>query len=159
MPVSFTLGKRQLQADDVLPLLSGHNMWSQLMQAMVIDQALRPLSCAQADIEAYYGQQLAADPDFFEKKRAQLLREGAREEDLDFFISRPLLLEIFKEKTFANQVGSAFLKLKAGLDRVVFYMLRNKDHELLRELFFRIESGEESFESLAPRYAERGGSL
>lgn len=159
MSVSFTLGKRQLQAEDVLPLLSGHNMCGQLMQAMVIDQALRPLGCSQADRDAYYAQQLTAEPDFFEKKKAQLLREGARQEDLDFFISRPLLLEMFKEKTFAHQIGSAFLKLKAGLDRVVFYMLRNKDHELLRELFFRIESGEDTFESLASRYAEGRESM
>ena len=37
---------------------------------------------------------------------------------------------------------------------MLFSMLRNKDHELTRELFFRLESGEETFESLASRYAE-----
>ncbi|MEI8187254.1 MAG: peptidylprolyl isomerase [Chlorobiaceae bacterium] len=154
MSVEVTLGKRQLQAEALLPMLSGHNIWSQLMPAIVIDQALRTLNCTVGETEAYYSEQIAADGDFIEKKKAQMVREGTREDDLDFFISRPVLLAQFKEKMFAPQVGSTFLKLKAGLDKVVFLMLRNKDHELLRELYFRIESSEEMFEPLAARYAE-----
>jgi hypothetical protein len=154
MSVALTVGKRELQGDDVLSLLSGHNLWPQVMEAMVVDRALRLIRCRATAIEDYYGAELAADAAFFEKKRAQLLLEGAREEDLDFFISRPVLLELFKEQRFMPLVGSTFLKLKAGLDRVLFSMLRDRDHELTRELFFRLESGEESFESLAARYAE-----
>ena len=154
MSVALTVGKRQLQGDDILHLLSGYNLWPQLMQAMIIDRVLRTIRCSTVKIEEHYSLELAADPDFIKKKKAQLLREGAMEEDLDFFISRPVLLELFKEERFTPLVGSAFLKLKAGLDRVVFDMLRNRDRELLRELYFRLESGEESFESLALRYAE-----
>ena len=154
MSVALTVGKRELQGDDVLSLVSGHNLWPQLMEAMVVDRALRSSRCSEAAIEDYYGAELAADAAFFEKKRSQLLLEGAREEDLDFFISRPVLLELFKKQRFMPLVGSAFLKWKAGLDKVLFSMLRNRDHELTRELFFRLESGEESFESLAARYAE-----
>lgn len=154
MSVAVTVGKRELSGDDVVSLLSGHNMWPQLMEAMVIDRALRNIRCSAEEIEGYYLAEITADAAFIEKKRAQLLLEGTREVDLDFFISRPLLLERFRKQQFLPQVGSVFLKLKAGLDRVSFSMLRNKDHELTRELFFRLESGEERFESLACRYAE-----
>jgi hypothetical protein len=154
MSFACTVGKRELQGDEVLSLLSGHNFWPQLMAAMVVDRALRSIRCSATAIDDYYGAELAADSAFFEKKRAQLIREGVREEDIDFYISRPVLLALFKEQRFVPLVGSAFLKLKAGLDSVLFSMLRNKDHELTRELFFRLESGEESFDSLAPRYAE-----
>ena len=154
MSVALIVGKRELPGDDLLSLLSGHNLLPQLMEAMVVDRALRTIRCSEDAIADYYGAQVSADAGFLEKKRAQLLLEGAREEDIDFFIGRPVLLELFKEQRFVPQVGSAFLKLKAGLDRVHFSLLRNKDHELTRELFFRLESGEESFESLASRYAE-----
>ena len=154
MSVVLTVGKRELQGDDVVSLLSGHNLLPQLIEAMVVDRALRRLGCSAAAIADYYGAELEADAAFLEKKRAQLRLEGTKEEDIDFFIHRPLLLELFREQRFAALVGSAFLKLKAGLDRVLFSMLRNKDHELTRELFFRLESGEESFDSLAARYAE-----
>jgi hypothetical protein len=154
MSVAVTVGKRVLQGDNVLSMLSGHNLWPQLMEAMVVDSALRKITCSTEEIESYYRLQITAEADFFEKKKAQLRLEGTREEDIGFYISRPVLLERFKEQQFVPQVGSVFLKLKAGLDRVLFSMLRNKDHELTRELFFRLESGEMTFESVASRYAE-----
>ncbi len=154
MSVAVTVGKRELKSGDVVSLLAGHNLWPQLMEAMVIDKALRMVRCSEAEIGDYYGAEVAADAAFLEKKRAQLLLEGANEGDLDFFISRPVLLELFKKQRFEPHVGSVFLKLKAGMDKVLFSLLRNKDHELIRELFFRLESGEEQFESLAARYAE-----
>ena len=154
MSVAVNVGKRELQGDDVLSLLSGHNMWPQVMDAMVIDKALRTLGCSVEAITDYYASELAADAAFLEKKRAQMLYEGTTQEDIYFFISRPVLLALFKEQRFVPLAGSAFLKLKAGLDSVLFSMLRNKNHELTRELFFRLESGEESFDSLAARYAE-----
>ena len=154
MYVVLTVGKREFDGDDLLVLLSGHNVLPQLMEAMVVDSSLRSLECSAAAIADYYHAEVAADAAFLEKKRAQLRLEGTREEDLDFFISRPVLLELFKEQRFVPLVGSAFLKLKAGFDSVLFSMLRNKNHELTRELFFRLESGEESFDALAGRYAE-----
>ena len=154
MSVVLTVGKREFEGDDLLALLSGHNLLPYLMEAMVVDSSLRSLGCSAAAIESYYSAEVAADAAFFEKKRAQLRLEGTREEDIDFFISRPVLLELFKEQRFVPLVGSAFLKLKAGFDSVLFSMLRNKNHELIRELFFRLESGEESFDALAASYAE-----
>jgi hypothetical protein len=154
MSVVLTVGKRELQGDDIVSLLSGYNLLPQLMEAMVVDRALRTLVCSSAAIGDYYAAEVAADAAFLDKKRAQLLLEGAKGEDVEFFISRPVLLELFKEQRFVPHVGSLFLKKKAALDRVLFSLLRNKDHELTRELFFRLESGEESFASLAARYAE-----
>ena len=154
MSVAVNVGKRELQGDELFSLLSGHNLWPQVMEAMVVDKALRMLGCSAEAVADYYGSELAIDAAFLEKKRAQLLLEGVGEGDADFFISRPLRLQLFKNQRFVPLVGSAFLKMKAGLDSVLFSMLRNRDHELTRELFFRLESGEESFDALAARYAE-----
>lgn len=154
MSVAVNVGKRELQGDELFSLLSGHNLWPQVMEAMVVDRVLRALTCSTGAIEDYYASELVRDSAFLEKKRAQLLLEGVKEGDADFYISRPFRLQLFKEQRFAPLVGSAFLKMKAGLDSVLFSMLRNRDHELTRELFFRLESGEESFDSLAARYAE-----
>lgn len=154
MSLAITVGKRELKSDDVVSLLAGHNLLPQLMEAMVVDRALRMVRYSEAEVLDFYAAEMAADAAFLEKKRARLLLEGAREKDVDFFISRPLLLELFRKQRFEPLVGSAFLKLKAGMDKVLFSLLRNKNHELTRELFFRLESGEEQFASLASRYAE-----
>ncbi|NTV99085.1 MAG: peptidylprolyl isomerase [Chlorobiaceae bacterium] len=159
MSTAFTIGKRQLKSDEVLPLLSGHSLWPQLMQGMVIDRELRTMSCTREEINEFYRRQIDTDPDFLDNKKEQLLLEGAADEDVEFFVNRPLLLDKFKKQTFLPLAESAFLKMKAGLDKVSFLMIRNKDHELLRELYFRIESGEESFESVAARYSEGKESM
>jgi hypothetical protein len=154
MTTAFTIGKRQLKSDDVLPLLSGHSLWPQLMQGIVIDKVLRTMICSREEVDSHYRRELENDADFLNKKREQLLLEGAEENDVEFFVNRPVLLEKFKLQKFSPQVESTFLKMKSGLDKVTFLMLRNRDHELLRELYFRIDSGEESFESLAARHSE-----
>jgi parvulin-like peptidyl-prolyl isomerase len=159
MSTAIKIGKRQLKSEDVLPLLSGHSLWPQLMQGMVIDKVLRTMDCTEEEVSDFYRRQIDADPDFLYKKKEQLLLEGASDEDVDFFVKRPLLLEMFKKQSFLPKVESAFLQMKAGLDKVTFLMLRNKDHELLRELYFRIESGEETFESVAAKYSEGRESM
>jgi hypothetical protein len=159
MSTAITIGKRQLKSEEVLPLLSGHSLWPQLMQGMVIDKVLRTMACTEEEVNDFYRRQIEADPEFLYKKKEQMILEGASDEDVAFFINRPLLLEKFKKQTFLPKVESAFLQMKAGLDRVTFFMLRNKDHELLRELYFRIESGEETFESVASKYSEGRESM
>lgn len=159
MSTAFTIGKRQLKSDEVLPLLSGHSLWPQLMQGIVIDRVLRTMSCTEQEVKEFYRMQIDAEHDFLDKKKEQLLLEGAADEDVEFFVNRPLLLERFKKETFLSQVESAFLKMKANLDKVTFFMIRNKNHELLRELYFRIESGEESFDSVAAKYSEGRESM
>ncbi len=154
MSASFTIGKRSIESEDILSMLSGHGLLPQLMQGIVVDKVLRSFSCSEKEIVDYYQPQITADPDFIDKKRSQLILEGVQGHEVDFFISRPVLLEIFKQKTFSHLTESTFLKLKTGLDKVVFNILRHKDHELMRELYFRIDSGEDDFHSVAERYSE-----
>ena len=73
MSVVLTVGKRELQGDDIVSLLSGYNLLPQLMEAMVVDRALRTLVCSSAAIGDYYAAEVAADAAFLDKKRAQLL--------------------------------------------------------------------------------------
>jgi len=148
------VGKRTIGAEDVLPLLSGYDLWPQLMQGIVVDRALRGIDCSQEETEACYQKQIERDAEFLEKRKNRMLLEGVPDEDADFFIRRPVLLEKFKRIRFSSLVDSTFLSMKASLDRVVFCLIRNSNHELMRELFFRLESGEESFASLAPKYSE-----
>lgn len=154
MDSAVTVGKRTISRDELLPLLSGYDLWPKLMEGIVLDRLLRFFDCSFQELEEYYRLQVAADPEFFEKRKLQMKEQGVGADDLDFFLKRPVLLEKFKQDKFLPHAERAFLDMKAGLDRVVFCMIRNRDHELLRELFFRLESGEESFENLAPKYSE-----
>ena len=155
MPRECIAGKIRLDADEVLSLVAGHELWPRLMQEIVINRALRAtMTCTPEEVAQYYHAQTGEDPGFLEKKRERMLQEGAAEEDVDFFLFRPLLLEKFKLHQFAPKVEQTFIEMKSGMDSITFAMIRNRDHELVRELYFRIHTGEEKLEDLAGKYSE-----
>ena len=67
---------------------------------------------------------------------------------------RPLLLEKFKNDTWAAKVESYFLNRKANFDQAIFSLIRTPDGFLAQEIFFRIQEGEESFSELAQKYSK-----
>lgn len=154
MALIATVGKREVSAEEIFPLLSCCNLWPQLMREMVIDRALRTLDCSLQELEVYYQKQLTDDPVFFEKEKHRMMLEGVDGTQLDFYLKRPVLLEKYRHTMFSPQVENTFLSMKSGLDKVVFSMIRNRNHELIRELFFRLESGEDAFETLAAKFSE-----
>jgi parvulin-like peptidyl-prolyl isomerase len=67
---------------------------------------------------------------------------------------REFRIEKFKQLTFGNRLESAFLSRKAQLDQAVYSLIRHKNPELLQELFFRVQAGEQSFTDLAAQYSQ-----
>ncbi len=154
MAALMVFGKRKVPSSEVMQLLAGYNLSASVMEGIIIDRALRSVQCSDDAILEYYRKQLALNPEFLNLKRQQLLESGVEKNSIDFFIARPVLIERFKNDRFGSDLESVFLSRKSGLDRVVFFMIRNCDQELIRELYFRIESGEESFATLAGKYSE-----
>lgn len=154
MPRECTAGKVRLDADEVLSLVAGHELWPQLMPEIVTDRALRTIDCTPEETESYFRDQIASNGRFLENRKERLLREGVAAQDVDFYLVRPLLLEKFKENQFGPKVEQTFLDMKTGMDSLVFSMIRHRDHELIRELYFRIRTGEEEFEAIAAKYSE-----
>ncbi|NTU57867.1 MAG: peptidylprolyl isomerase [Chlorobiaceae bacterium] len=148
------LGKRSVQVDAVFPLVSGYNFMPQLMAGMVVDRAVGSYDCSVEEMLLHYNLQISEDPEFLEKERARMVLEGVVPEDVEFFLRRPVLIEKLKHQMFAAHVEEAFIARKSQLDKVVFSMIRNKNHELVAELFFRLQSGEDSFAGLAPKYSD-----
>lgn len=58
-------------------------------------------------------------------------------------------LASWRHQAFASAATSLFLQRRAGLDRVVFSILRLQDPELAQELYFRLQAGEADFPQLA----------
>ncbi len=83
-----------------------------------------------------------------------LLNQGLNEDDLNWQIELPLRVSIFCRENFHHKAEAHFLSRKNQLDRVVYSLLRVKDHALARELYFRIEAGEANFADLAAQFAE-----
>lgn len=75
-------------------------------------------------------------------------------EQLQMIALREFKIEKFKRQTWGNRLESAFLNRRASLDRAIYSVIRHKNLELLQELFFRIDEGEQTFAELATQYSQ-----
>jgi parvulin-like peptidyl-prolyl isomerase len=67
---------------------------------------------------------------------------------------REFRIEKFKQQTWGNRLESTFLNRRTSLDRVIYSLIRHKNPELLQELFFRIQDGEQTFAETATQYSQ-----
>lgn len=150
MDVVLQVGDRQITADAIVPLLAGYQMLPQLLQEIVVDQAIASIECTPEDIAT-------AQKEFYEKntiteeadRRAWLTHYGMTQEQLDQLATRELRIETYKQKTWGAKLESYFLGRKGMLDKVIYSLIRVKDLGLAQELYFRILEGEQSFAELA----------
>ncbi len=155
MTAVLQLGNRTITAEEVIPLLVGYRMLPQFVGEMIIDQAIAAIDCTPEEktiaCQEFGGQNhLTTDA----KRQAWLQQHCMTPEQLDNLAVRQLKLEKFKQATWGNKVESYFLKRKRQLDRVVYSALRTQDAGVARELYFRIQEGEQSFAELAREYSQ-----
>ena len=60
----------------------------------------------------------------------------------------------FAKKKYDNKANTRFLSRRKDLEMVVYSLIRIKSQDLAKELYFKIESEEESLEDLANKYSE-----
>lgn len=90
--------------------------------------------------------------------------EGMNTSQLSAIAERELKLQKFKQGKWGSKVEAYFQTHQSGLDSITFSILQIADRAQANELFFRIESGEQSFAEIAidysqGRYAKNGGSV
>lgn len=151
--------------DAILPLLIGYRMLPQLRREMMIDAAiatieLTPQEQANALEKLITRYQLTT----LEQRQTWLKHYGMANEQLALLAMRELKIEKFKQLTWGHRLESYFLTHKSKLDKVIYSILRTTDAGLAQELYFRIQTGEQSFDELARQYsqgseAQTGGML
>ncbi|XWK91485.1 MAG: peptidylprolyl isomerase [Phormidium sp.] len=68
--------------------------------------------------------------------------------------TRQLRIEKFKEATWGNKLEAYFSQRKSELDQYVYSLIRVRDGAVAKELYLRLQTGEESFAELAKQYSE-----
>ena len=155
MTVVLQVGNRLITQEEIIPLLAGYQMLPQLLQEIVIDQAIASIDCAEEE-KAAAQQQFCAKLDITsEEKRQEWLREhGMTQVQLDQLATRELRIEKYKLATWGPKVESYFLNRKGQLDKVIYSLIRVQDLGLAQELYFRVLEGEQSFAELARTYSQ-----
>jgi parvulin-like peptidyl-prolyl isomerase len=144
-----------ITVNDVIPLLTRYQMLPQLLEEIVIDQAIESYFCTAEE------QAMIADSFFAQQQVASLAGRVAwleahqmTLEEATAPLQRQARIEKFKRAVWGHRLESYFLKRKDDLDQVVCSIIRHPDREMVQELYFRLQEQEQSFAELAHDYSE-----
>jgi parvulin-like peptidyl-prolyl isomerase len=155
MTVEFQIANQTLSTDQLLPRLAGYQMLPKLVQEVLIDQAIAPITCTDDETVAahqkFYEQNQIVEDEARQKWKA---RFGMTDDQLQERATRELRIEKFKQDTWGNKLESYFLQRKNSLDKVIYSLIRTQDAGIARELYFRILEGEQTFAELAREYSK-----
>lgn len=155
MTVVLQVGNRQILAEEVIPLLASYQMLPQLLQEILIDQAIAPIDCTSEEKDAACQQFYAQNGLNSEESRQVWLQQHSMTlEQLEARATRGVKVEKFKQVTWGSKLESYFLSRKGQLDRVIYSLIRTQDLGIAQEVYFRVLEGEQSFAELARTYSQ-----
>ncbi|MEP6517857.1 peptidylprolyl isomerase [Microcoleus vaginatus] len=154
--VLLQIRNRTLCGEEIVPRLASYQMLPQLYRESIIDEAIAPIDCTAEEIvnasQQFYEQNQLLDQT---TQQLWLKQHGMSRDFLEtVFIPRLLKIEKFKHQNWHHKLESYFLQRKRSLDRVIYSLIRVKEAEIARELYFRIQEKEQSFAELAREYSQ-----
>ena len=145
------IGDIQISCSQVLAHLQGSPLLPQLLQEMATEELIDRIA-AELQLD------LTATPPEFERLSAQVAGiitfQGMNATQIATITTRTIKLQKFKQAGWGNRVGEYFQLVQPQLHRVTYSILLVADGLLAQELFFRIQSGEQSFAELAVAYSQ-----
>ncbi|MBW4428440.1 MAG: peptidylprolyl isomerase [Nostoc desertorum CM1-VF14] len=140
---------------EIIPFLASYNLIGQFLSQSIIESAIAPITCTQAET-SHALEQFYQHWDLTSEQKIQdwCSRYYLTQEQLELFATRKLRVEKFKQITWGNQLESYFLKYKKHFDQVIYSLIRTENKGTANELFFRITEGEQSFAELAREYSQ-----
>ncbi|MBW4603349.1 MAG: glycosyltransferase [Calothrix sp. FI2-JRJ7] len=149
------VNNRKVTAQEIVPLLSQYQMLPKLKQELVIEEAISPFSCtpeeeAKCHLEFCQQHQLTSET----IRQNWLQQQGLTEVQFLELATRKLRIEKFQQATWGNRLEAYFRQRKQQLDSVIYSLIRIKDADLARELYFRLLEDEQPFAELARQYSE-----
>ncbi|MEA5573056.1 glycosyltransferase [Calothrix sp. UHCC 0171] len=149
------VNNRKVTAEEIVPLLSQYQMLPKLKQELVIEEAIAPFTCTSEE-EAKCHQEFCQQHKLTSEVERQnwLQKQGLTEAQFIELATRKLRIEKFQQATWGNKLESYFRQRKQQLDQVIYSLIRLKDADLAREIYFRLLEDEQPFAELARQYSE-----
>lgn len=140
---------------ELITLLKQYELLPKLQEELAIDRAIAPFTCTPKE-------QAECCQDFYKERQLNsevarqkwLEEKGMTQAQLINLATRQLRIEKFKEATWGNKLEAYFSQRKSELDRYVYSLIRVRDGAVAKELYLRLQTGEETFAELAKQYSE-----
>ena len=143
MSVVLQVGTQKIAAEEVFSVINKSQLLPQVLREVVVEKAIADISFTASELEPVYRQ----------LGQQQQFRDASAQQQQTIAI-RHLKLEKFKEENWGSKVKSYFLSRKEQLDKVVFSLIQANSAEIVQELYFRLQEGEEDFSQLAAKYSQ-----
>jgi parvulin-like peptidyl-prolyl isomerase len=144
-----------LDSDAITALIYQYGLLPKLLQEMLIDQEIGHIQVEPDLLQAACQQFYAANGITSEAAlKAWTEQSGVGVDRLQDQLQRGLRIDIYKQKTWGHRLESHFLAHKARLDQITYSLLRIQDFAMAQEIFFRIQSGEQSFADAVREYSQ-----
>ena len=128
---------RTISAEDIIPLLNKYGMLSQLAYEDIIDRAIAQIECTP--------QEIAIASQLWQHQQS---KSKTALGDMASAI-RKLKIKKFKQQTWGDRVPAYFARRKKQLDRVTYSLVKTRQIEVAREIYFRLIEQEQTFAELS----------
>jgi parvulin-like peptidyl-prolyl isomerase len=146
---------QEYTTEDIVSLLKKYRLFPQIAKEIIIDQSVGSIEIEPEKINHarlnFYQANGIKNPEQLEQ---WLKMQDISEENLEYLMVRDLKIEKFKQQSWGDQLESYFLQYKERFDQVVYSLIRTKDKDLAKELYFRLSEGESDFAQLAKEYSQ-----
>ncbi len=157
MTVHIQIGNTEPAPINLLESITQFQLLPALLRELVVDRAISEIVLTPTEHEVacqrFYEQQQITDPDqeqrwlsHYRMNRVQLEQQAVRQ----------MKLEKFKSQSWEALLESDFLEQKSQYDRYIYSLIRHSSAELIQELYFRVQEGEQSFAELATEFSQGG---
>ena len=151
MDKALQIGDVQIACEQVLAQLQNSPLLPQLLQEIAIEQSIDRIA-AELQLD------LTPTPAEFERLSTHVAGivtfAGMNSDQIAAITTRTIKLQKFKQAGWGKRVGEYFQAVQHQLYRVTYSILQVADGLLAQELFFRIQSGEQSFAEIALEYSQ-----
>ncbi len=151
MSSTIQVGKRTFTTEDICKQLSNSDLLPQVLREMIIDEILADWAIDLDGKIPYNREEFAEGCNRLGKLAGY---QGLNQLQLYKIVDRHLKLRKFKHSCWNSRVYSYYLEQKSRFDQVEFSLIGVTDLGLAEEIFFRVQSGEQSFSALAFKYSE-----
>ncbi|MBD2608489.1 glycosyltransferase [Scytonema hofmannii FACHB-248] len=149
------VNNRKVTAQEIVPLLIQYQMLPKLKQELVIEEAIASFTCTpeeEAKCHEEFCQQHQLTSEI--KRQSWLQEQGLTEAQFIELTTRKFRVEKFQKATWGSCLESYFRQRKQQLDQVIYSLIRLKDADLAREIYFRLLEDEQPFAELARQYSQ-----
>ncbi len=155
MTAILEVGQQTISPSELLTKLIDYQMLSSVVRELIIDEAIAEIEITgdrtQQTLDQFFSQHQLITP---EQKQQWLQKQGLTQTQLNRQITRQCKIEQFKNITWGKRLEGYFLQRKSQLDQVMYSLLRINEAMVARELYFRIEEGEQDFAEIARYYSQ-----